>query len=322
MTTTTTTTFQGVDHSSTTHALPVHRSRRPRRICRGPINSRKDRCGEFEIKQRLKQRLSHKLQENEHLRPIRKLLERSKVDGQNPGRSSYHQRMNLQGATRALHEDSRQPWVPAAVPHRIHEPLYSCGSMWPRLRQSFSQTATLRLDRMTSCRRSATTRFVVNHTSEGYGDHANQDSGMFVKPWHTAQSFRSVLQQPRASGGDSDNWSGPSPDRSERLGQDTVPSSNYSAQSDCLRTHHPELLPDLPRLSFASAAFRVDPNAINLWVGDERSFNATHEGPLRKPLQSALTAARRAMRRCFPGGGSPLRRTPRAREISHALLST
>jgi hypothetical protein len=77
---------------------------------------------------------------------------------------------------------------------------------------------------------------------------------MFVKPWHTAQSFRSVLQQPRASGGDSDNWSGPSPDRSERLGQDTVPSSNYSAQSDCLRTHHPELLPDLPRLSFASAA--------------------------------------------------------------------
>jgi peptidyl-lysine (3S)-dioxygenase / protease len=185
--------------------------------------------------------------------------------------------MDLQDPIRALHEDSRQLWVPAAVPRIPYHPsaiVFLREYVAPNTPVIFTNCDCPAWSDDQLLAKIGDDEVVINRTPQGFGDHADQESDMFVKPWQTAQPFRSFLQELRAHGGGSDELlSGPNPDRSER--RPGIP--YYSAQSDCLRTHHPELLPDLPRLSFASAAFGVDPDAINLWVGDERSFTATHK---------------------------------------------
>jgi jumonji domain-containing protein 7 len=70
---------------------------------------------------------------------------------------------------------------------------------------------------------------------------------------------------------------------------DAVP--YLSLQNDNLRTTYPELLADIRPLPLAAEAFgeatAAAPEAVNLWVGDERSVSSLHKGTTPHPYCAA-----------------------------------
>jgi len=53
-----------------------------------------------------------------------------------------------------------------------------------------------------------------------------------------------------------------------------------SAQNDSLREQFPFLAPDVPpSLPWASSIFGAEPDAINVWIGDQHSVSSTHKDP-------------------------------------------
>ncbi|CAM9872984.1 unnamed protein product [Discosporangium mesarthrocarpum] len=103
----------------------------------------------------------------------------------------------------------------------------------------------------------------VNVTPNGMGDSLiEQDGGgmMFVKPEERRMAFEAFA----------DMLSNPLEHRGG------IP--YYSQQNDCLRTEFPKLAEDVPPfLDFAKEAFRNEPDAVNLWIGDERAVSSLHK---------------------------------------------
>lgn len=50
-----------------------------------------------------------------------------------------------------------------------------------------------------------------------------------------------------------------------------------SRQNDSLRSEFSELLKEVPELCMAREAFGNEPEAINLWIGDDRSVSSCHK---------------------------------------------
>ncbi|KAI8894386.1 JmjC domain-containing protein 7 [Globomyces pollinis-pini] len=50
-------------------------------------------------------------------------------------------------------------------------------------------------------------------------------------------------------------------------------------QCSSLSTEYVELVSDVPRIQWADIAFGQEPDAINLWIGDERAISSTHKDP-------------------------------------------
>lgn len=98
----------------------------------------------------------------------------------------------------------------------------------------------------------------VNFTPDGRADSINQD-GLFMTPIEMnvkTSLFMAMLENPYEN--------------------DAVP--YLSAQNDNLRDRMPELLKDCSTsLSLADECFGISPEAVNLWVGDERSVSSTHK---------------------------------------------
>eukprot|EP00929_Paragymnodinium_shiwhaense_P003128 TRINITY_DN103535_c0_g1_i1.p1 TRINITY_DN103535_c0_g1~~TRINITY_DN103535_c0_g1_i1.p1 ORF type:complete len:405 (-),score=95.85 TRINITY_DN103535_c0_g1_i1:288-1406(-) len=98
----------------------------------------------------------------------------------------------------------------------------------------------------------------VNVTPHGYGDFVDKD-GRFVKPVEQRMKFRDFLSNLRKGGSATDG----------------VP--YVSQQNDSLRQELPALLEDVPDcIKLAAEAFENEPDAINLWIGDERSVSTCH----------------------------------------------
>jgi peptidyl-lysine (3S)-dioxygenase / protease len=182
--------------------------------------------------------------------------------------------MDVDRALSALHQEARELWVPRTIPRIPYHP-----SALAFLREYVALNTPVIFtdcpcpswpdDHLLSV--IGDDGIIVNRTPAGFGDHADDTSGMFVKPWQTEQSFRSFLGELNQHRRDS-----VAPKGAEA--QSRFPGiPYYSVQSDCLRKGHAALLKDLPPLTFACAAFGAEPDAINLWVGDGRSFTATHK---------------------------------------------
>jgi Cupin-like domain len=52
----------------------------------------------------------------------------------------------------------------------------------------------------------------------------------------------------------------------------------YSHQNDCLRCELPQLMADVPpSIPLAAEAFGNQPDAVNVWIGDDRSVSSVHK---------------------------------------------
>lgn len=105
----------------------------------------------------------------------------------------------------------------------------------------------------------------VDVTPTGLGDavlaHPDSAEPLFVKPEERRMSFREFLTVLRARG--ADGFAG-------------VP--YLSHQNDSLRQEFSKLLRCVPaELPLATAAFGNAPEAVNLWVGDERAVTSVHK---------------------------------------------
>jgi jumonji domain-containing protein 7 len=111
-------------------------------------------------------------------------------------------------------------------------------------------------------------RVSVNYTPHGWGDcsvETHDGQTYFVQPLQKTKRFDEFLDDIFC------------PRELESCG---VP--YLSQQNDSLRQELPELLPDLERshiLEFASSVFQQPLDAVNLWIGDERSVSSTHKDP-------------------------------------------
>ena len=108
----------------------------------------------------------------------------------------------------------------------------------------------------------------VNYTPSGWGDcrvKVPDGSTYFVQPCQGKECFRDFV----------DNIS-------DRRQHESSGIPYLSQQNDSLRQELPELLSDLDGcqiMSFASSVFKQPLDAVNLWIGDERSVSSTHKDP-------------------------------------------
>merc|ERR1711879_1106727 len=102
----------------------------------------------------------------------------------------------------------------------------------------------------------------VNVTPDGRGDSVDTD-GRFVKPCEERMPF-------------SEFWSWILEPNAVNSGRSGVP--YLSRQNDSLRDELPELMKDVPSVvPIAVDAFGNEPEAVNLWIGDERSVSSCHK---------------------------------------------
>lgn len=153
-------------------------------------------------------------------------------------------------------------WRPAAVPSRalgevsavqflrehvaLSQPLvFTDLPAWPCLTR-WSDDYLLSLDAVVS----------VNLTPDGRADSVD-GLGRFVKPLEERMHFR-------------DFW--------RSFSSADVP--YLSRQNDSLREEFPELVKDVPdAVPLARDAFGNEPEAVNLWIGDDRSVSSCHSDP-------------------------------------------
>ncbi|CAE7895991.1 Jmjd7 [Symbiodinium microadriaticum] len=99
----------------------------------------------------------------------------------------------------------------------------------------------------------------VNVTSNGRADSVDSE-GRFVQPLEEQMLFEKFLQHLQK--------------------RDTGDVLYLSRQNDSLREEFPGLLPDVPAaIPLARQAFGNEPEAVNLWIGDERSVSSCHKDP-------------------------------------------
>jgi peptidyl-lysine (3S)-dioxygenase / protease len=179
-----------------------------------------------------------------------------------PGRHTLGQ-AHVQGALQRLRDEARELWVAGQVPRTswhptalsflrdyvsVNQPVILTGVPVPAW--ATGEDAILRA--------AGGEEIDVNWTADGSGDAVH--GSMFVKPHRRRQTMASFLAALRGGRGDVCG----------------VP--YYSAQDDCLRRQLPGLAArDLPDLSFASDAFGVPAEAVNLWIGDARSTTSLHK---------------------------------------------
>ena len=104
----------------------------------------------------------------------------------------------------------------------------------------------------------------VNYTPDGHGDCVR--NGLFVKPEERQVSFPEVWRQLTKYEGNDDCDVG-------------VP--YCSIQNDCLRQEFQPLANDIDvtGIALANEALRAELEAVNIWVGDERSVSSVHSDP-------------------------------------------
>ncbi|CAM9247938.1 unnamed protein product [Choristocarpus tenellus] len=101
----------------------------------------------------------------------------------------------------------------------------------------------------------------VNITPDGRGDCVVEQDGalVFVKPEERRMTFDTFVDL-----------------ISNTSGHCGVP--YLSHQNDCLRADFPVLARDVePCLGFAKEAFGNEPDAVNLWIGDDRAVSSVHK---------------------------------------------
>eukprot|EP00903_Cladosiphon_okamuranus_P016618 g15329.t2 len=98
------------------------------------------------------------------------------------------------------------------------------------------------------------------------------DTAVFVKPEERMMKFETFLDMLLGEGGN-DN---PFVSGASKGGGQGVP--YLSHQNDSLRQEFPGLMEDVePFLALAGEAFGNEPDAVNLWIGDDRSVSAVHK---------------------------------------------
>lgn len=152
-----------------------------------------------------------------------------------------------------LESPSRETFLREAV--AVHQPCVVRGLLqeWPAL-EKWQTTSGFLAD--------APERVPVNFTPNGRAD-AIVDDEYFVTPTEAMMEtklFMEMLERP--------------------CEEDAVP--YLSSQNDNVRTNMPSLLDSIPKgIPLAEDCFKDDENesleAINLWIGDERSVSSTHK---------------------------------------------
>jgi len=102
------------------------------------------------------------------------------------------------------------------------------------------------------------TKVSVNITPNGLGD-AILDDDKFVMPMEERMTFEDFMNELRSD------------DATRRI-------VYLSHQNDSFRTQFQALKDDIPEsVCFATEAFGCEPDAVNLWIGDERSVTSLHK---------------------------------------------
>jgi hypothetical protein len=176
---------------------------------------------------------------------------------------------NIMEPLQTLVDDSDGLWVPSSVP-RIHKPSsllflreYVSKSIPCIITGAIDDWGAMRkwdLDYL--CDHVGDTEVSVNVTPSGHGDccvDAAELGTVFVMPEERRMSFASFsqhLQDPAT--------------------YDGVP--YLSHQNDSFRVEFPSLADDAPpSMDLATDAFGNEPEAVNLWIGDERAVSAVHK---------------------------------------------
>ncbi|KAF0699872.1 Aste57867_9582 [Aphanomyces stellatus] len=172
-----------------------------------------------------------------------------------------------QAALEQLGEDSKDFWTPRTI-ERISAPsplefyrnyvsknipviITDAADHWPAMHK---WTDAFLVESLGS------KQVTVDVTPSGYGDavHHVQGREVFVMPEErdmTFKEFLDILHDPAFDG---------------------IP--YLSHQNDSLRVQFPELMPDVDAtIAFAAEAFGNDPEAVNLWIGDERAVSTMHK---------------------------------------------
>lgn len=177
--------------------------------------------------------------------------------------------------------DARALWVPSKIPRAVFPPRsvdFLRNHVAPNVPVIYTDVCVPSWgDELSLEQIAGDLRVDVAWTPSGYGDHVERASGLFVKPHIEVQTLREFLSDLR--GTRREDVVQPS----GLLGSRRAPCSKifgvpyYSAQNDCFRRHFSGLLHGLPSLEFAQEAFGAEADAINLWVGDERSITSMHK---------------------------------------------
>lgn len=180
----------------------------------------------------------------------------------------------------SLLRESRELWVPSDLARVNYPPtslIFIRDYAMPNLPVVFTNVPVPVWRDEVTLEQIAGDSFVnVGWTPAGYGDYIDNDTGLFVKPHIEPQRMRDFLHDLRTSrDGEAARDSGDTAQRCRYSGICGVP--YYSAQDDCLRRQLPHLLDDLPCIDFARDAFGADADAVNLWIGDERSVTSMHK---------------------------------------------
>lgn len=171
-----------------------------------------------------------------------------------------------------LAENVRDLWVPPEVPRR---PFHSLSPL-EFLRDHVAASQPVVLTDLPAeewpCMTRWSERYLlevagemdvsVNVTPCGLGDYVDAASGLFVKPLEERMRFR-------------DFWALLTR-RTQSPARDGIP--YLSHQNDSLRDQLPVLLKDVPSaVTLGVAAFGNEPEAVNLWIGDERAMSTCHK---------------------------------------------
>uniref|UniRef100_A0A7S4PT93 JmjC domain-containing protein n=1 Tax=Alexandrium monilatum TaxID=311494 RepID=A0A7S4PT93_9DINO len=175
-------------------------------------------------------------------------------------------------ALERLAENSRDLWLPRAVPRR---PIADVRPL-EFLRDFVARSQPVVLTRLPADEWPCLDRWSeaylleavgsaevsVSVSAAGLGDFVDE-AGRFVKPLEERMPFR-------------DFWAWLATGRAPAGGGQGVP--YLSRQNDSLREELPGLLRDVPAaVALGVAAFGNEPEAVNLWVGDERSVSSCHK---------------------------------------------
>lgn len=173
-------------------------------------------------------------------------------------------------ALRRLAANSRALWVPHTVPRlpvgslsplefardyvAASQPVVFTGldpDEWPCLRR-WSDEHLLQA--------AGEAEVSVNVTPGGFGDYVDEE-GRFVKPVEERLLFRDFWAWLHSA---------------DAAGRPGVP--YLSQQNDSLRQELPTLIEDVPSaVPLGCAAFGNEPEAINLWIGDDRAVSSCHK---------------------------------------------
>jgi peptidyl-lysine (3S)-dioxygenase / protease len=188
----------------------------------------------------------------------------------------------MQEAARySLFTESRELWVPPCVPRIPFHPssIEFCSNFvarnspvvltgcplppWASECGDADHNCIPGLDGLIRAAGGGDQSITVNWTPSGLGDHVDASSGLFVKPHERTQTLQSLV----------DNLCG------AELSREGVTSGvpYYSLQNDSLNRELRGLQDGLPNMAFASEAFGAEPDACNLWIGDDRSVTTCHK---------------------------------------------